>query len=397
MNSKILEVAFDHSLQGIIAFDDSGEKCLKINKAAKQMLEIDEVEYLSKNLSMSNLVISKNSGTEKTPITLNQLKNNGRFYEAIICKPNKSLLYVDLLCHYESEIPEPIFILMFRDIFHQLKLQREVKNKQEQIQVAYNDILEQYNKLKELDDMKNRFVALTSHELKTPLSAMMATTEILHKNFYDTKEEHDEFIKILYEQSLHLWEIVKDVLDFSKIQSGKFDFYIEQNSIVPLTKSIVLEFDEMAKKKNLKFNFITPADLQDCFFDEVRMKQIISNVLSNAIKFTHPSTAIDIKIWQDDSFVYLSIMDHGPGIKPEDLQRIFNEFETVTQIKNHHHGTGLGLPISKRLIELQGGQINVRSEVNSFSEFQISIPKLKILSSELYRSRANNSDDWIQG
>jgi signal transduction histidine kinase len=122
----------------------------------------------------------------------------------------------------------------------------------------------------------------------------------------------------------------------------------------------------------------------------MRLRQIVSNLLSNAIKFTAPSSTIEVAVQGSAESVVISVKDEGPGIAKEDQPKIFNEFETLEQTSRHHQGTGLGLPISIKLAELQGGQIAVASDLGSGAKFTVAIPRQKVMSEECYRKRSSH-------
>jgi signal transduction histidine kinase len=213
---------------------------------------------------------------------------------------------------------------------------------------------------------------------------------------YDTEAELEKHIEVLHTQGKYLLDIVNDILDFSKIQAGRMDFYVTQANILPTVDEVMLSFAEMAHKKGVSLEVEKTASSLECYFDDVRVKQIISNLLSNAIKFTKNNSKVSLSFSDEEDFIYLRVSDQGQGISEQDVPKIFNEFETLEKISLHHNGTGLGLPISKKLAEGMGGKIFVKSELGQGAVFTLSLPKNKILDEAHYRTRDDLDYDLIE-
>jgi signal transduction histidine kinase len=282
---------------------------------------------------------------------------------------------------------------MMRDVTLQKKLQRDLTAKQNEIQKAYQEMLEQNTALKELDRAKNKFIALTSHELRTPLAAMVATSEVLVLKFYDTDEEREQFIKTIHTEGLHLLEIVNDILDFSKIQAGKMDFFIGFHDLKLVAEKLIENFEHMAAGKEVQLELDVKTDKLKAYVDPLRFRQAFSNVINNAIKFTHPKTKVTIRLESDEKFLTVSVIDQGPGIPQESIVKVFNEFETVGNVNSHHKGTGLGMPITKKIMENMGGAIELSSTVGQGACFALKLPLDKVLAEDLYKDRPTEADD----
>lgn len=288
---------------------------------------------------------------------------------------------------------DEIILLMVQDVTIQKKLQRDITAKQIEIRAAYEELLKQNRQLRELDLAKNKFIALTTHELRTPLSAMVASAEILKLGLYDNAEQFKEFINIIYDQGFHLQELVNDILDFSKIQAGKMDYYIQPGDPSELIKGIVENFKSLAEASKLELKYKTAADPLLCYYDDLRLRQAVSNLVNNAIKYNRENGSINVWLEDKPKTVRIFIEDTGLGIPGDKLDSIFNEFETIEQAAQHHKGTGLGLPISKRLIEAMGGTISVKSELGKGSTFWVDIPKDQILPENFYQPRPDQNAD----
>jgi len=314
-------------------------------------------------------------------------------FSAELClkKIDGQFLYAELGTMPASQ-EDDTYALIFKDITHQLKLRRDLLVKQDEIAKTYDDLLRQNEQLKELDKAKDRFIALISHELRTPLSAMIATSEVLKMDLVDSEEQRKEFNDTVYEQGQYLLEIVNDILDFAKIRAGKIDLYIENDPIKDFVDKLVTQFSKFAEDKKINLKVNIENETATCYFDEKRLRQIVSNVLSNAIKFSPRESTIYIEVQEDESSLFLMIKDEGDGIPADKTDAIFDEFVTLENINSHQKGTGLGMPISKTLSELMGGKLRIDLTYTDGACFVISLPKTKILDAEVYRPKQTDGE-----
>jgi len=227
--------------------------------------------------------------------------------------------------------------------------------------------------LKQIEEAKSRFLANMSHEIRTPLNAILGFINLLkHK---DLDEESKRYLNIIDDSSKTLLSILNDILDFSKIEAGKLtiekiDFNPKQEFV-----SIIELFRLKAMEKNITIssefknlpNFIKS--------DPIRIKQVLLNILSNAVKFTPENKNIYITIEYKDKILFVSIKDEGIGLNDDKMKKIFEPFmQADTSTTRKYGGTGLGLSISSQIIKLLGGELKVKSKENEGSEFYFSIP-----------------------
>ncbi|MEO1927812.1 MAG: ATP-binding protein [Nautiliaceae bacterium] len=229
------------------------------------------------------------------------------------------------------------------------------------------DLEKTKNKLIEEQKLKEMFFANMSHEIRTPLNSILGFTCLLEKT--ELNDQQKEYLSYLKHSSEFLLNIVNEILDFSKIEAGKLKLDIQENNIYETIISTFNSLKPIAKKKNLKFTLkIEP--IKECyFFDKTRLKQILTNLLNNAIKFTNKGE-VKLIVKKDLTF---KVKDTGVGIPKNKINTIFEAFNQTDLTKNIS-GTGLGLTITKKLIELMGGEIKVKSEVNKGSEFYFKLP-----------------------
>ena len=221
---------------------------------------------------------------------------------------------------------------------------------------------------------KSEFLANMSHEIRTPLNAILGFIELLKDE--EVGRRSLEYVNIIDNSSHSLLQIIEDILDFSKIESGKLDIdKIDFNSKAEF-EVITHLFSAKCKEKNLSLSLIMDKNLpQTINTDPLRIKQIVSNLLGNAIKFTDEGKNIEVKIDYKDNNLYISVRDEGKGIEKDKLEHIFESFsQEDSSTTREYGGTGLGLTISRELVKLLGGELHVKSELGVGSEFYFSVP-----------------------
>ncbi len=237
------------------------------------------------------------------------------------------------------------------------------------------EIKEAEKKLREAMEIKSKFTSMVSHELRTPLAAIKTgITLVLDGMAGEISNDQEEFLSIVKRNVDRLGRLINDVLDFQKLESGRMEFKIESNDISAVVKETHETMHSLAKEKGLKLILKTKDDLPKVKFDRDRILQVLGNLVNNAIKFTEKGKII-ISARKDKDFIQVEVGDTGPGIKAEDLHRVFRSFEQLGRTKGRKiRGTGLGLAICKEIIEKHGGQIWVESEFGQGSTFYFTLP-----------------------
>ena len=241
--------------------------------------------------------------------------------------------------------------------------------------------------LKELDKLKSAFLANVSHELRTPMNTVIGYTELLLDRVDGPiNEEQEKSLKKVATNAKHLLQLINDVLDISKIESGEFTLDLRELDLKWLIDSVIPTFEPLIKQKGLTLTVNIGGGLPFIYGDEERIKQILINLLANAIKFTHkggitisakPSER-GIRPKEPPIFVEICVEDTGIGIKEEDLGRIFDKFVQVDpSTVRQYEGTGLGLSIVKGLVSLHKGMIWVTSKYGEGSRFCFTLPMKK--------------------
>ncbi len=389
----LFQTMADEAMMGIMAFESSSSACCYINKLAREILNLGE-NTLPSELSITDL-FPKRKFDDYRCFDKETLNNEGFYQDIVISRTNSGNFMANLGVRKLAVDSNELVLIMFQDITFQKKLQKEIALKQTEIKKAYEDLLTQNKQLKELDLAKNRFIALTTHELRTPVAAIVGTADILVNKLYDDDAQKEEFIKTIFEQGNYLMALVNDILDFAKLQAGKMEYFVERLNIADLVREQAHHFEPWAQKETLQITFNDQGKTWECYFDQMRTSQVIANIINNAIKFNKKNGHVDITLSLDPTSTYtiVSVKDTGKGIDPSKIETVFNEFETINDVSKHHKGTGLGMPISKRIIESMGGQIKIESQMGVGTTFHVFIPNNKILAPEIYRSRPGSDGD----
>jgi signal transduction histidine kinase len=230
--------------------------------------------------------------------------------------------------------------------------------------------LEMSNKqLKELDKLKSEFVSIVSHELRTPLTSIIGFTKTLLK-VKVTDEQNKKYLEIIESEGKRLTKLIEEFLDISRIESGNMEIQKEIFDLKDLISEIILEIN---LKDSKKINFFDASENSLVNADKNKIKQVITNILDNAFRYTNDDGKIVVSIYNEQKFVTVSIKDEGIGIKLEEQSKIFDKFYRVRD-GNTNRGSGLGLAIAKGIIDMHKGQIRVESKINEGSNFKFSLP-----------------------
>ena len=242
------------------------------------------------------------------------------------------------------------------------------------------DVTELVNARREAEEAnlaKSEFLANMSHELRTPLNSIIGFAEVLRDGICgELNENQVECVLDIHESGKHLLRMINDILDLSKVEAGKMELQSEEFSVDIAINDVQSIIRDMAHKKRLNLQIVVEEDLPDVYADLVKFKQIMYNLLSNALKFTPERGSITINAnFNGDEFL-VSVTDTGIGIEPKEQEAIFDEFKQLDSSRaRQYEGTGLGLALTKRLVELHGGRIWVESEgLNKGSKFSFTLP-----------------------
>jgi signal transduction histidine kinase len=232
-----------------------------------------------------------------------------------------------------------------------------------------------YTELEAASRHKSEFLANMSHELRTPLNAILGFSQVLRDQMVGpVNEKQAEYLDDIVSSGNHLLALINDVLDLSKVEAGQVELDVHPFSLREALERGVVMVRERATEDGVRVAFVADPDVDVVDGDERRIKQVIFNLLSNAVKFTPTGGEVDVSATRVNGEVRVSVADTGPGVAPEDRERIFEEFQQSETGVEHREGTGLGLALSKRYVELHGGRIWLESELGHGSTFTFALP-----------------------
>jgi signal transduction histidine kinase len=240
----------------------------------------------------------------------------------------------------------------------------------------YKELEAKTRQLEAANRHKDEFLASMSHELRTPLNAVIGFSEVLiEKMFGDINAKQEEYLHDILASGRHLLSLINDILDLAKIEAGRMDLDLEDFDVAQAIDNAVVLVRERATRKGLTLDTRLDRELGSLRGDQRKVKQVLLNLLSNAVKFTPEGGRIEVRAQRLDGQVEVSVTDTGIGIAAEDLEAVFEEFRQVgTDYAKKHEGTGLGLTLSRKFVELHGGRIWVKSQPGQGSTFAFTLP-----------------------
>jgi signal transduction histidine kinase len=243
-----------------------------------------------------------------------------------------------------------------------VRLFREIQEKSAQHEVA--------------NKHKSEFLANMSHELRTPLNAIIGFSEVLSDRMFGAlNEKQADYMKDIHESGKHLLSLINDILDLSKIEAGRMDLELSNFDLPGALSNAMTLVRERAQRHAIQLSLDVDQRLGSFEADERKFKQIVVNLLSNAVKFTPDGGRVEVSAKLDTDHVAIAVKDTGIGIAPEDHAAVFEEFKQVGRdYTRKAEGTGLGLALTRRFVELHGGEVRLESALGKGSTFTITLP-----------------------
>jgi PAS domain S-box-containing protein len=369
----------DNSIVGVFKSNLKGE-ILFANHALIRMLGYGSREEFM-NEPANSFYVSTDIRNEF--LHLLQERNEVNDFRAEMLTRSKEKIFLSLNAHLENqEISGVVTDITDKTMAEQklMKLNQELRDINARMNHINAELVRAKEKAEESDKLKSAFLANMSHEIRTPMNAILGFASLL-KNKKFTEERKAVFIDIINSKSKQLLQLITDIIDISKIEAGQLSIIHRNFSLNTLIKELFLSFDNLRKQENKPVIFSYHTDFpdgEDCIFsDRVRIEQILTNFLSNALKFTE-NGSIELGYRLESPFLCFYVKDTGIGISAAEQQIIFDRFRQVeTSLSRSYGGTGLGLAISKGLAERLGGSIRVESEPEKGSVFLFSMPFVK--------------------
>lgn len=232
-------------------------------------------------------------------------------------------------------------------------------------------------RIKELNQTKLRFFTNVSHEFRTPLTIIISQMELLLQNASLAPIVYNKILRV-HKQGLNLRNLITELLDFQKLESDVIKLKVQKRNLIPLLSEIYYSFEELAKEKSLSYQFSLDKEegvSADCWFDQVQLQKVIYNLLSNAIKFSQKQGFVELIVTQEEDWIIIKVIDNGVGISKDALSRIFDRFYRDDTSTDYAVGSGIGLSLTKSIVELHHGTISVESRLEYGSIFTVRLPK----------------------
>lgn len=345
------------------------EKCKKtlFNKSGKILLQDDEFLKIIKldKLNKKSYILAKISIKSTVFGIILLAKKEYNFYS------NADLKLLEASASILS------YVLKDMELSNVFKIQlKALKDGILEKQDAYKTIKEQNEKILEADKAKNEFLANVSHELRTPLNSILGFSEILGTQIYGKlNDKQEEYINDIKVSATHLLGMINEILDMSKIEANAMKIV---KSTFPISRAVTEACNillPLAQKKNIKLDAAIQYDFE-VFADYQKIQQILYNLISNAIKYSPENNQVDIAVMRGENNFKIAVHDNGIGIDPKYHGKIFAKFVQLdSAYTKKESSTGLGLTITKELVELHNGKISLISEINNGSTFIVEIPQ----------------------
>jgi len=363
---------FEQTHDGVFILDLNGNHLITNQRAADMLgYAMDEVRGLSFNETSAEVDESK--GVIKCLLA----GENVPPYERKFRKKHGEIIFVEINVELVRDRQgNPLHIQsVVRDITERKQAADFMNQYANQLEMR---VQERTSELVHANHIKDEFLSTMSHELRTPLNSVLGFSEILLARVRGPlNEKQEEAVGMISSSGEHLLSLINDILDVSKIEAGKFDFHPEILDVDNICQSSLIFIKQSAMKKNIKVEYLLSNANCKIVADSRRLKQILINLLNNAVKFTpeNGSVILEVQANAKDHLIRFSVLDTGIGISPEDIQRLFKPFVQVdSTLSRQYEGTGLGLTLVKKLVEMHGGSVEVRSEVGAGSEFSFVLP-----------------------
>jgi PAS domain S-box-containing protein len=375
-----LEQIFNLSADMICVLDLDEITLKKINPSFSSILGYRDEELLNKPLLDFVDPRDKDKTLEAIDIQLSCGEPIMNFECRYICKDGS----FKWLSWSSRPVPElGTAYAIAHDISERKEYERTLKKQNKELVSTRGVML---NMMEDLDEVKKAaldathaksdFLANMSHELRTPLNSIIGFSEVMQDGMTGPMtDDQQRYLGNIYKSGRHLLALIDDILDLSKVEAGKMELDLSDFSLHELLEGSLVMFRERAMKHDIALHTDMAKDIGSIRADQRKIKQVVYNLLSNAMKFTPDGGKVGIRATRDSDEIRVAVWDTGPGIQEEDMHKLFQAFSQLeTTLTKEHPGTGLGLNLSRKLVELHGGELSVESEFGSGAEFSFTIP-----------------------
>lgn len=366
----IMKLISQSSVFGIAIFNHDGDLFF-INKMLLQLSDNSHLEFSLDNFSnpnKKNILDLKENDLE--PVFVGEININFdlKFYSfpGMIYKKNKQIC---ILLEYNLAKVEEMnqsLLEMNRDISN---LQRELIKKKKMLENANQDLIK-------LNDEKNKFIGIAAHDLRNPISSISIYSDFILTCVKDSlPEKYLQVMDMFKQSSDYMLTLLEELLEISKIESGKVSISKQEVNYRDFIINCIKLNQIFADNKSIKIVLIANDSNQKLMLDKNKIMQVMNNLISNALKYSHSESSIEIKIEADQGYIKTSVIDYGVGIKNNEISQVFQPFQkTSSQPTAGEKCTGLGMSITKNIIEIHGGEINILSEEGKGTVVHFTLP-----------------------
>jgi PAS domain S-box-containing protein len=371
---ELLQLILESIADGVVVADSNG-KFLLFNAAAEQVLGIGATDTTPDEWSEQYNCYLPDAVTVYPPNELPLVRAmRGESFDAVELFIRNAKVPDDRLLSFTGR-PLRAEDGAFRGgvvVFHDITLQKQ----------AQEALVRAKEEAERASKFKDQFLSTMSHELRTPLNAVLGFSDLLADERYGTLNDRQQrYVSHIHTGGKHLLKLISDILDLSKIEAGRMELTREHVTVAPAFAEVINALSPLAEKKSQVLLQRVETHLQ-VHADAMRFKQVLTNLVGNAIKFTPEGGRIELVARQVDDQVRIEVRDNGPGIPPEEQQQIFEAFFRLAQTGNATEGTGLGLAITARLVELHGSKLGIESQPGEGACFYFSLPLIAIIPDE---------------
>jgi len=258
---------------------------------------------------------------------------------------------------------------------HDGELYEQITRLNNELVAMQRELARKNAKLTRLNEQKNQLLGMAAHDLRNPLHAILSYSDFLLEDAFDVLDEDQrEFLSIIQSSTEFMASLVNDLLDVAKIESGKLTLNLQPTDLSALVEAKVALNEPLAVNKHIRLRRSVNV-LPTMIADPAKIEQVLNNLISNAIKYSPPDTTVDVQLSRDGERAVLAVQDRGQGIPEEELDALFQPFETTSvRATGGEKSTGLGLVITKRIVEGHGGSISVKSRVGEGTTFTVKLP-----------------------
>jgi signal transduction histidine kinase len=298
---------------------------------------------------------------------------DGELRIVAVIDPNTAAPYAESISAGRGE---PVFMELAREIrrtHSTYELYEELARMNNDLATAQRELARTVDQLQRLNSYKDELLGMAAHDLRNPLNANAAfITFLLHDARTLGDNNNTVLLERLRANSQYMIRLVDDILDFSAIEAGHVRLHLERSDLGPIVQGVVATMSILAQAKQVELRYSTEGEVPPLNLDQIKISQVVQNVISNAVQYSSSGTRVDVRLRAEGGYAVLEVEDRGPGIPSEELPNLFKPFTRLSTVKlAKQRGVGLGLAITRRLVEAHGGTIGVQSEVGRGSVFTI--------------------------